>query len=120
MAKLLLQKWAGEHNDQCSGCGLGGDLLCCDTCNLSYHLLCLPVPLEEYPPEDEDWYCPQCQEEINSGRAAVVPPGGQLVGGRGSELAFDLGETVRLRVGVRAGDWTLAPTATLTLPRTLT
>ena len=44
----------------------------------------------------------------------------QLVGGRGSELAFDLGETVRLRVGVRAGDWTLAPTATLTLPRTLT
>ena len=40
----------------------------------------------------------------------------QVVGGRGSELAFDLGETVRLRAGLRAGGWTLAPTATPTLP----
>ena len=26
------------HNEKCESCGLGGELLCCDKCNLVYHI----------------------------------------------------------------------------------
>jgi hypothetical protein len=59
-SKITLQKWTGEHNDLCQRCGFGGDLLCCDTCNLVYHLHCVKPPLAALPPEDEDWSCEEC------------------------------------------------------------
>ena len=42
----------------CVVCGKGGELLCCDGCNVPYHLECLTPPLEEVP--EGDWYCPRC------------------------------------------------------------
>eukprot|EP00658_Telonema_sp_P-2_P055823 TRINITY_DN44378_c0_g1_i1.p1 TRINITY_DN44378_c0_g1~~TRINITY_DN44378_c0_g1_i1.p1 ORF type:complete len:174 (-),score=32.26 TRINITY_DN44378_c0_g1_i1:545-1066(-) len=48
-----------EHNALCQVCGMGGELLCCDFCNLVFHLECLDPPLENVP--DGKWACPECQ-----------------------------------------------------------
>jgi hypothetical protein len=49
------------HNSLCQTCGFGGDLLCCDFCNLVYHEKCLPMD-EIIPNEPEKWACPACRE----------------------------------------------------------
>ncbi|KAJ1450856.1 hypothetical protein M885DRAFT_531286 [Pelagophyceae sp. CCMP2097] len=45
------------HSNECAICGGGGELLCCDTCELAYHLPC--VELEAIP--DGEWRCPRCR-----------------------------------------------------------
>ncbi len=52
-----------SHNSLCQACGLGGELLCCDYCNLVYHLGCLTPPLET-PPSGK-WSCPVCTKMDN-------------------------------------------------------
>ena len=47
-----------SNHDMCDNCGEGGDLLCCDRCPASFHLLCAEPPLSVIP--DGDWYCKQC------------------------------------------------------------
>lgn len=47
-----------EHNDACESCGLGGDLLCCSTCNLVFHTGCTLPVLESVP--EGDWSCCFC------------------------------------------------------------
>ncbi|XP_017051832.1 chromodomain-helicase-DNA-binding protein 3 [Drosophila ficusphila] len=42
----------------CRVCKDGGDLLCCDSCPLVYHLTCLDPPLKSIP--KGDWTCPRC------------------------------------------------------------
>ena len=58
----------GTHNDRCQACGIGGDLLCCDSCNVVYHLPCLDPPLDALP--EDDWYCPACVLEITAAPAS--------------------------------------------------
>ncbi len=41
-------------------------LLMCDYCSEGYHIYCLEPPLEEIPPEDEQWFCPNCEDAIDS------------------------------------------------------
>ena len=36
-----------RHNELCNTCGEGGELLCCHTCNLVFHLPC--ADLDEVP-----------------------------------------------------------------------
>ena len=48
--------WEHAHNWRCEACGSGGDLLCCDYCNLVFHLRCLG--LAEAP--EGLWRCPEC------------------------------------------------------------
>ena len=48
------------NNDTCGMCGIGGELLCCDTCTGAYHLAChglkkLPIG---------DWSCKKCVDEF--------------------------------------------------------
>lgn len=51
----------------CSCCICGGKndpdkQIICDECNLVYHLWCHEKsPLQQLPPENEDWYCFQCK-----------------------------------------------------------
>mmetsp|Transcript_8549 Transcript_8549/g.25542 ORF Transcript_8549/g.25542 Transcript_8549/m.25542 type:complete len:656 (+) Transcript_8549:191-2158(+) len=45
-------------NAECAKCGDGDDLLCCDSCPLSYHIECLEPPLTEMP--EGKWRCPPC------------------------------------------------------------
>eukprot|EP00300_Choanocystis_sp_HF-7_P000420 c10338_g1_i3.p1 GENE.c10338_g1_i3~~c10338_g1_i3.p1 ORF type:complete len:188 (-),score=1.91 c10338_g1_i3:163-726(-) len=46
------------HDDVCAGCMLGGELLCCDSCSLVYHLHCLTPAL--LAPPIGAWSCPRC------------------------------------------------------------
>ena len=48
-----------EHHDSCWVCEKGVNLLCCDTCNLSYHLKC--VKLRSVP--RGSWSCPVCLDD---------------------------------------------------------
>ena len=47
------------YDIQCSRCGDGGNLLCCDNCPCVYHLQCIKPPLEKIP--ENQWLCPLCQ-----------------------------------------------------------
>eukprot|EP00300_Choanocystis_sp_HF-7_P036847 c52787_g1_i1.p1 GENE.c52787_g1_i1~~c52787_g1_i1.p1 ORF type:complete len:185 (+),score=18.14 c52787_g1_i1:92-646(+) len=49
------------HDDVCAVCVIGGELLCCDSCSLVYHLHCLTPPLSK-PPVGA-WACPACTFE---------------------------------------------------------
>ncbi|CAJ1946666.1 unnamed protein product [Cylindrotheca closterium] len=62
------QEFLSEHNDLCDVCNEGGELLCCSTCNLVFHLGCLRPALAELP--QGDWSCPYC---ILSGTPVVIP-----------------------------------------------
>lgn len=56
------EQGAGEgddHNDQCAACGKEGNLICCDTCPLVYHVRC--AGLRRAP--DGEWKCPECANE---------------------------------------------------------
>ena len=48
----------GEHTDYCFLCKDGGELLCCDTCPLAFHLKCLFPPMKSIP--DGEWSCSRC------------------------------------------------------------
>jgi hypothetical protein len=50
-----------EWNAECEVCDSVGDLLCCDTCTLVYHLHCLTPALAATP--TGDWRCPECEAE---------------------------------------------------------
>lgn len=45
-----------SHDDYCVYCGIGGDLLCCETCPVTCHYNC--AGLESAP--EAEWYCPGC------------------------------------------------------------
>jgi len=67
------------HNDLCETCGEAGELLCCSSCNLVFHLGCTRPKLEQVP--DDDWSCPFCvasgdmkntsRKELQKARVAV-------------------------------------------------
>jgi len=58
-AKAVLEQIAGiQHNEFCHVCKDGGELLCCETCKLSWHLDCLNPVLAGIP--NHEWYCPLC------------------------------------------------------------
>ncbi len=52
-----------EHNEICDVCDTGGDLICCDTCNLVFHLKCLR--LENVP--KGKWSCDHCIVDVSRG-----------------------------------------------------
>ena len=60
----------GEHADYCHICKDGGELLCCDTCPLAYHLVCLKPPIKEIP--DGDWRCPRCEVSPIAGKVGRI------------------------------------------------
>jgi hypothetical protein len=47
-----------EHNEVCEVCDKGGDLLCCDTCTLVFHLQCLRPKITSVP--KGTWSCAHC------------------------------------------------------------
>jgi hypothetical protein len=72
-------KWADEcgiqrlpinedHNDVCTVCKDGGDLLCCELCNQSQHAECLGIQggVQGIQFDDLDFICEQCQLDVSS------------------------------------------------------
>ncbi|KAL9688256.1 hypothetical protein QQ045_032675 [Rhodiola kirilowii] len=55
-----------ENDISCSVCHYGGELMLCDRCPASFHMICLG--LEEVP--DGDWFCPSCSC-VNCGRGEL-------------------------------------------------
>lgn len=47
-----------EHNEVCEICEVGGDLLCCSTCSLVFHLKCLRPKISSIP--KGEWSCAYC------------------------------------------------------------
>ncbi|XP_066551243.1 E3 ubiquitin-protein ligase UHRF1 isoform X3 [Amia ocellicauda] len=51
----------------CHVCGVKQDpdkQLLCDECDMAFHIYCLNPPLSSIP-EDEDWYCPDCRNDVS-------------------------------------------------------
>ncbi|XP_063883158.1 PHD finger protein 12-like isoform X2 [Scylla paramamosain] len=51
----------GHNHDSCDACGEGGDLICCDVCPASFHLMCHDPPLDEEEIPIGRWACHQCR-----------------------------------------------------------
>lgn len=50
-----------DHQDYCTVCQQGGEIILCDTCPKAYHLVCLDPELEEAP--EGKWSCATCETE---------------------------------------------------------
>merc|ERR1719424_1966576 len=56
--------------DLCAKCGVGGDLICCDSCPQAFHLSC--ARLSHVP--DGIWRCPTCLNFDERGRVMQAMP----------------------------------------------
>jgi len=65
-----------ENQDFCDLCNDGGDLICCDSCVLSYHGVCLESDTNLLP---DPWDCPQC---------VLLRENAALAHGEGRHLTF--------------------------------
>jgi hypothetical protein len=76
MSNLQDDEDSGEP-EVCAECGFGGEVICCDSCPLVYHLLCLRPPRTRVP--RGTWYCPECvnpskkrRQQKNASKAKVT------------------------------------------------
>ena len=59
-------KKVDEHNEFCDVCNAGGELICCDTCSLVFHLSCIRPKIDQIP--KGRWSCSYCiVDELGSG-----------------------------------------------------
>jgi len=56
-AKVTTKGW---NYDQCSSCGEGGSLICCDRCPRAFHFDCVEPPLDPTHLPEGNWYCNVC------------------------------------------------------------
>ncbi len=61
------------HWDVCLVCAQGGNLIMCDSCNLSYHLGCLKLNEDDLD-LDAPWACPVCVLDFNSDAVVSKSP----------------------------------------------
>ena len=52
-----------DHNEVCEVCEKGGDLLCCDTCSLVFHLGCIRPKIASIP--KGKWSCAYCITDVS-------------------------------------------------------
>jgi len=67
-----------SHMDKCYICNDGGDLICCDTCEISYHEDCLKINADDLP---EMWHCPSCVTKSTKTSAVQETKESGLTGG---------------------------------------
>jgi hypothetical protein len=58
VASMDSEEFREQHNDLCEVCSDGGELVCCSTCNLVFHLHCIRPPTTRFPPDR--WCCAYC------------------------------------------------------------
>jgi hypothetical protein len=57
-------------NENCEICNKEGNLLCCDTCSLVFHLHCLRPKLDFIP--DGPWSCPYCVLDVSLQKFSAI------------------------------------------------
>lgn len=69
----------------CGGCGLGGDLLCCEGCPKAYHVACAGL----YTLPKGDFYCVSCSERCPKCGKGEIVEGNHLLCGDGKTSGCD-------------------------------
>jgi len=65
----------GGHDSICRKCRDGGELIVCDSCPRSFHLLCCNPPIyDEDALPDGDWFCEDCTAKSESVESTLVSP----------------------------------------------
>lgn len=84
-----------HHEDHCESCNDGGNLLCCDNCDFTFHFTCAQPPLlpEQAISDSEPWYCRQCGYNLRKQNGAKPSP--NLFG-----ALFDLSDSLNPHVFV--------------------
>lgn len=59
------------HNEVCEVCDAGGDLLCCDTCSLTFHVGCLRPKISSIP--KGKWSCAHCILDVSYMNQVCIP-----------------------------------------------
>ncbi|VDK75218.1 unnamed protein product [Litomosoides sigmodontis] len=54
------RRWKSINSQYCSSCMEGGELLCCDRCPASFHLMCHEPPIERSSIPSGKWLCNRC------------------------------------------------------------
>ena len=60
-----------DHNEVCEVCERGGDLLCCDTCSLVFHVACIRQKIASIP--KGKWSCAHCVADVSCSICIVLP-----------------------------------------------
>jgi len=63
------QSQESDDVECCAECGFGGEVICCDSCPLVFHMLCLRPPKTRVP--RGEWYCPRCTDPKKKSSAAA-------------------------------------------------
>jgi len=58
LSSMDSEEFREQHNDLCEVCNDAGELICCSTCNLVFHLHCIRPPTTRFPPDK--WCCAYC------------------------------------------------------------
>lgn len=58
-----------DHNEVCEVCEKGGDLLCCDTCTLVFHLSCIRPKIAAIP--KGKWSCSHCVSDVSRAESEI-------------------------------------------------
>uniref|UniRef100_A0A0M3IAK1 PHD-type domain-containing protein n=1 Tax=Ascaris lumbricoides TaxID=6252 RepID=A0A0M3IAK1_ASCLU len=53
-------RWKSVNSQYCNACREGGELLCCDRCPSSFHLMCHEPPIERSTIPTGKWLCNRC------------------------------------------------------------
>ncbi|EFO21550.1 PHD-finger family protein [Loa loa] len=58
------RRWKSINSQYCSACMEGGELLCCDRCPASFHLMCHEPPIERSSIPSGKWLCNRCMHAV--------------------------------------------------------
>uniref|UniRef100_A0A8R1Y0N9 PHD-type domain-containing protein n=1 Tax=Onchocerca volvulus TaxID=6282 RepID=A0A8R1Y0N9_ONCVO len=58
------RRWKSINSQYCSSCMEGGELLCCDRCPASFHLMCHEPPIERSSIPSGKWLCNRCTHAV--------------------------------------------------------
>ena len=61
--EIVVGKKEDDHNEVCEVCEKGGDLLCCDTCSLVFHIGCIRPKIGSIP--KGKWSCAYCTSDVS-------------------------------------------------------
>ncbi|CAG9761276.1 unnamed protein product [Ceutorhynchus assimilis] len=109
-----------EHQDYCTECNQGGEIILCDICPRAYHLVCLEPELDEVP--EGKWRCPRCekadltdQDDEHEEFCKICQDGGELICCSSCPLSYHIHCLDPPLPEIPEGDWNCRRCACLPL-----